>query len=62
MVDLVAVDQDIQVQQMVELFKLQAKETLVEEVLLQVVVINMDLAEAAVVLVVLVMMVVKAQA
>jgi len=61
LVDLVAVDQDFHQQRLVELFKSQAKETLVEEVLLQILVLNMDLAEAAEVLVLLVRMVVKAQ-
>ena len=61
LVDLVAVDQDMHHQRMVELFKSQAKETLVEQVLLQILVLNMDLVEAAEVLVLLVKMVVKAQ-
>ena len=61
LVDLVAVVLDIHQQRLVELFKSQAKETLVEEVLVQALVINMDLAEAAEVLLVLVKMVVKAQ-
>ncbi|MEC8542890.1 MAG: glutamate--tRNA ligase family protein, partial [SAR324 cluster bacterium] len=52
--------EDTDQQRLVEVFKSQAKETLVEEVLLQVLVVNMDLAEAAEVLVLLVTMVVKA--